>query len=67
MKFYSFDTMFTSLKNDLFSFLVDNNIYFEISGCGGGWHFEILTVPGEVEKINSFLDSITIWCRGVEQ
>lgn len=67
MKYYNFDTMFTSLKNDLFIFLHENNIYFEMSGCGGGWHFEIQAEPGEVEKINSFLDSVTIWCGGVKE
>ena len=32
MKYYNFDTMFRSLKDLLKDFLIDNNIYFEISG-----------------------------------
>jgi hypothetical protein len=65
MKYYNFDTMFTSLKSALFKFLHDNNIYFELSGAAGGWHFEILTDAAGAEKINNFLDANTIWCRGV--
>jgi hypothetical protein len=66
MKYYSFDTMFRSLKDLLFQYLHDNNIYFELSGAAAAWHFEILTDAAGAERINGFLDDNTIWCKGVE-
>ena len=60
MKYYSFETIAKSLKNKLKAFLLDNNIYFEISGVAAGWHFEILTDASGVEMINDFLDNSTI-------
>lgn len=60
MKYYSFETIARSLKDSLKSFLLDNNIYFEISGGVAGWHFEILTDANGVEMINNFLDNTTI-------
>ena len=60
MKYYSFETMFKSLKDSLKRFLLDSNIYFEISGVVAGWHFEILTDANGVEMINNFLDNTTI-------
>lgn len=60
MKYYSFETIARSLKDTLKHFLLDNNIYFEISGVAAGWHFEILTDSDGVEMINDFLDNSTI-------
>lgn len=60
MKYYNFFTMFRSLKDLLFKYLHDNNIYFELSGCAANWHFEILTDVNGAEMINNFIDSITI-------
>ena len=65
MKYYNFDTMFLSLKNLLKSYLLDNNIYFEISKNGQYYHFEILTDGAGAELINDFLDNNTIWNRGI--
>ena len=59
MKYYSFETMIKSLKDQLKGFLLDNNIYFEISSATG-WHFEIFTDANGVEMINEFLDNTTI-------
>lgn len=65
-KYYSFNTMFSSLKNGLIALLKTNNIYYEISDGRGPydaamiWHFEILAAPGDVEKINAWLDANTI-------
>ena len=56
MKYYSFETRIKSLKDLLKGFLLDNNIYFEISSATG-WHFEILTNSDGVEMINNFLDN----------
>ena len=49
--------MFRSLKDLLKDFLIDNNIYFEISGGVALWHFEILTDAIGATAINSFLDA----------
>ena len=65
MKYYNFDTMFISLKQELKQFLNDNKIYFEISKNGQYYHFEILTDSDGATAINNFIDSITIWNRGV--
>lgn len=42
-RYYNLDTMFRSLKDELCSFMKTRGIHYELSGCGGGWHFEILT------------------------
>lgn len=60
MKYYNFDTMFRSLKNLLKDFLIDNNIYYEISGTAAAWHFEILTDASGAAVINNFIDGVTI-------
>lgn len=65
-KYYSFNTMFSSLKNGLIALLKTNNIYYEISDGRGPydaamiWHFEILATPADVEKINAWIDANTI-------
>lgn len=60
MKYYSFETIARSLKDSLKRFLLNNNIYFEISSATNMWHFEILTDANGVEMINDFLDNNTI-------
>ena len=60
MKYYSFNTMFRSLKDKLTQFLKDNNIYFEVSGRAAGWHLEILTDANGAEMINNYINSISI-------
>jgi len=59
-KYYNFETMFRSLKDELVTFLKKSGIYYELSGCGDGWHFEILCNTEEVEKVNAWLDENTI-------
>ena len=60
MKYYSFETMVKSLKDLLKRFLLDNNIYFEISGAATMWHFEIFTDANGAEMINDFLDNMGV-------
>ena len=60
MKWYNLETMFRSLRDALRVYLHDNGIYCELSGCAGGWHFEIHTDAAGADRINSFIDSITI-------
>ena len=59
-KFYNFETMFSNLRDGLRHFLKANNIYYELSSCGKGWHFEILCGDKEVNLINNWLDENTI-------
>ena len=59
-KYYNFETMFISLRDALRAFLDENNIYYEISGNGAFYHFEILTDPPGANCINNFIDSVTI-------
>ena len=60
MKYYNFETMFISLKNELIQYLKENNIYYELSGAAAGWHFEILTDPSGAAKINDFISQYNI-------
>ena len=60
MKYYSFETITRSLKDSLKRFLLNNNIYFEISSAAAMWHFEIFTDANGVDMINEFLDNTTI-------
>jgi hypothetical protein len=60
MKYYNFDTMFISLKNQIVDFLKNNDVYFETSKNGQYYHFEILTDPNGAAFINDFIDSVTI-------
>lgn len=60
MKFYNFETRFRSLRDALREYLHGNEIYYELSGGAGFWHFEIKTDPAGAAKINAFIDSISI-------
>ena len=55
-----FETLFRSLKDELRDFLQENNIQYELSGCGVGWHFEVLCSEDEQRLIDEFLDLNTI-------
>lgn len=54
----NFETMNPTIKHELILWLKKNNIYYEVSGCFDGWHFEILCDDMECEDINRFLDSL---------
>lgn len=60
MKWYNFETRFRSLKDALREHLKMIGIKYELSGCGSGWHFEILLSPTEVTDINRWLDMQTL-------
>lgn len=60
MKWYNFETMFRSLKDDLVAFLKKSGIAYELSGIGKGWHFEILLTPMGVKTVNNWLDDHAI-------
>ena len=65
-KWYNFETMFTSLKEELRIMLHSNDIKFELSdgrtwaGAPARWHFEIYASNKEVDIINKWLDENTI-------
>lgn len=61
MKYYNFDTMWRSLKDILCEYLKSNNIYYELSGAAGGWHFEILTDPAGAAAINNHIEKNVFW------
>ena len=56
MKYYSFETSFHSLKEQLREFLIKNGFKFEISGEPGFWHFEILLDESGVKTVNKWID-----------
>lgn len=60
MKWYNFETLFITLQDGLRQFLRDDKIRYELSSCGPGYHFEILTDRAGADKINSWLDANTI-------
>jgi hypothetical protein len=63
MKFYNFETMFVSLRDQLRQYLKDNNIYYELSGAGSYYHFEILTDAAGAALVNDLIDSVTITAK----
>jgi len=64
MKDFSFETIFTSLKDKLVIFLKENNYKYELSGCEGDYYFSIGTDDKGARKINDFLDSESILING---
>lgn len=58
MKWYNFETAFSSLKDELRAFLKKHKIRYELSGAAACWHFEIFTDANGVGIINNFLDSL---------
>lgn len=58
-QYYNYETMFQGIAEALKSFCnIDLGVYAEVSGVGGGYHFEILANEDEAKRINAFLDSI---------
>lgn len=54
----NFETMNPTIKHELILWLKKNDIYYEVSGCFDGWHFEILCNDRECKNANRFLDSV---------
>lgn len=57
-KWRNFETMNQNIKHNLILWLKKNDIYYEVSECFGGWHFEILCDNMECEDVNRFLDEL---------
>lgn len=58
MKWYSFEVYFETIKDELRKYLKENNIYYELSGCFDGWHFEIKMSDEQMKNVNEFLNAI---------
>lgn len=54
----NFETMNPTIKHELILWLKKNDIYYEVSECFDGWHFEILCNDRECKNVNRFLDSV---------
>ena len=57
-KWYSYETMNPNVKDEVRRYLRQNHIYYELSECFDGWHFEILCDNMECEDANRFLDEL---------
>ncbi len=55
-KFYGFNTNIQELKDNLRAMLHGNKIYYELSGRGKGWHFEIKCDDEEYRLVDSFIE-----------
>ena len=56
--FRNFETMNPTIKHELILWLKRNDVYYEVSECFDGWHFEILCDNMECEDVNRFLDEL---------
>lgn len=61
MKWYNYETMFVTLADALSKYLKSLNIYYERSGCFGGYHFEIYATEKQASDIDKWIlkDAIT--------
>ena len=59
-KWYTFETSFVTLANDLSAFLKRSGIYYERSGAFGNYHFDVLADMDDVVTVNAFLDAHTL-------
>lgn len=64
MKWYGYETDNPIVKDELRKYLRNNNIYYELSECFDGWHFEIKMSEEEAEKMTWFLESIIDMING---
>ena len=56
--FRNFETMNPTIKHELILWLKRNDVYYEVSECFDGWHFEILCDNMVCEDVNRFLDEL---------
>lgn len=56
MKWYSFETVNRGVKDALTEHLKTQGVYYELSGAGIGWHFEIKTDADGLSNINNWLE-----------
>ena len=54
-KWYNIELWWISTRDALRAFLHDIGVYYELSACDTGYHFEILATSADAEKINAFI------------
>lgn len=54
-KWYSYETINPNIKDELRRYLKNNHIYYELSECFDGWHFEIELEEKDFETVDWFL------------
>lgn len=54
-KWYSYETINPNVKDELRKYLKNNHIYYELSECFDGWHFEIELEEENFETVDWFL------------
>jgi hypothetical protein len=54
-KWYSYETMNPNVKDEFRRYLRQNHIYYELSECFNGWHFEIELEEENFETVDWFL------------
>ena len=54
-KWYSYETMNPDVKDEVRRYLKQNHIYYELSECFDGWHFEIELEEEDFETVDWFL------------
>lgn len=55
---FSFETNNRKIADRLSRYLKLNGIYYERSGCFTGYYFSIEATAAEVDRIDSYLDSV---------
>ena len=56
--YYGFTTYDETVKDEMRKYLKENNIYYELSSCYDGWHFEIKMLEEQMKNVNDFLMNI---------
>ena len=54
-KWRNFETMNPTIKHELILWLKRNDVYYEVSECFDGWHFEIELEEEDFETVDWFL------------
>lgn len=56
-RWYNIYIPIKNVKEALRLYLHEIGVYFEISGCGDGWHFEVRANMEEVALINNYINN----------
>lgn len=54
-KWYNYDTYNINVRDAVRKYLHENHIYYELSECFDGWHFEIELEEKDFETVDWFL------------
>ena len=57
-RYYSYETNQTTCRDAMRCYLKTNKIAYELSGCFGAYHFEILATPEQLDQINAYIDTL---------